>query len=520
MKTSTLILCFMGLIAYSAVGWGAGYDVGRETLKLAKLSKQSYGNGDDVVGYRQIAIKTERSGFAARAYHNATKNEFVIAFAGTDISSLRDWLTNIDSQFGTNPPRQHVEAEKFVDEVIQAIPEGSEVVLVGHSLGGNLAQFVGAKKLIDGTLEPDNLKVITFNPDDISWGLGRGFVQMMNESGVIDSDSIFTNICIEDDPVCNPNDNLGETIFLTPSSRSQGVHSIASVINIIEAFINTDTRENALANNLPDTSALQNMLTAGTNAGNSCIVAASPFTGQPPLPTVNNNEQRVYDNNANTGNNAREMVFTDGVILTPEVVDGEILAGFVRISADYGGNREDFSLHFTGQGDTNPFVYSIPLPRGDRKVTTIIRETSGGNRFHIYETPVIEGGSAPTSSDGITIDDADAFGDEGIYQIYVHDFGNRDQQGSTGLANSGTTVAITQNDNEIARYSVPSDGRDNTWQAIEFDTRTNTIGPTGNFRDINDPDRVPFNDPAVNGLVVDRDTFNSNNEPIEGSDGL
>lgn len=140
-------------------------------------------------------------------------------------------------------------------------------------------------------------------------------------------------------------------------------------------------------------------------------------------------------------------------------------------------------------------------------VTTVTREsTDESRRFHVYTSPS-NGVSAPSTGEVSRIPNADEFGEEGIYQIYVHDFSNRENTRTTDLANSGTTVRVF-NDGEVAfTIDVPSDGIGNAWQVLEADTRTQIVTPISDFRDIQNPERVPFNDPAIDGTVIDSTTL-------------
>ena len=70
---------------------------------------------------------------------------YVIAFRGTENSPnqfLNDWSANLSAAFGRTP-KQYALAEKYLSDLLQAIPSDIPIFAVGHSLGGGLAQQSG-----------------------------------------------------------------------------------------------------------------------------------------------------------------------------------------------------------------------------------------------------------------------------------------------------------------------------------------------------------------------------------------
>jgi Ca2+-binding RTX toxin-like protein len=89
-------------------------------------------------GWTQISQKTDATGFQAVAYKNAN-NEIVISYRGTD--ELKDVFTDLQLPFGHND--QYDAAKAFYKQVSDA-NQNAPISLTGHSLGGALAQLVGA----------------------------------------------------------------------------------------------------------------------------------------------------------------------------------------------------------------------------------------------------------------------------------------------------------------------------------------------------------------------------------------
>jgi hypothetical protein len=131
-------------------------------LELAHLAQGVYdGEGTDrfaPVGaddLRALGIDPSRltgpGGFQAQVYRDA-EGGYVLAFAGTDPTSVSDWATNV--QQGTGQlSAQHLQAIGLAQDLESAV--GAEhLVLTGHSLGGGLASTAAA-----ATGEP----AVTFN---------------------------------------------------------------------------------------------------------------------------------------------------------------------------------------------------------------------------------------------------------------------------------------------------------------------------------------------------------------------
>jgi hypothetical protein len=85
-----------------------------------------------------------KTGFAVRSYWvREGQNEpyVVVAFRGTNFTSWRDWI------FGNFPFNTHYrQGLAYVRTLREQLPEGTRIVLTGHSLGGAIATYVSLRE--------------------------------------------------------------------------------------------------------------------------------------------------------------------------------------------------------------------------------------------------------------------------------------------------------------------------------------------------------------------------------------
>ncbi|MDD9818917.1 MAG: hypothetical protein OXU61_12405 [Gammaproteobacteria bacterium] len=422
----------------------------------------------------------EGGGFHARTYYSKKRNEIVTAFEGT--KSIID----------LNPDYQTEAALAYAEDVLEMakLNSNTEVIFTGHSLGGFLAQVAGATF---------GNKAFTFNPA-VNRLAGFGSRTAPKMANVLEKGSYpnILNVFMADDQISGfLGVKAGESIDLDFSTGrdwefEHGIKYVVEKLEDLEAFYDRFKQEEALAQqsisrrpnpqtggrtSRADTRMLQNMLSANTNAGNSCIVAASAFTGQSSRQVQNDEQQRVYDT-ANTRNNAREEVHTDGTILeapvdivlnwgdTPSILDSHLTGP----STD--GRRFHIGWFDQGVRNSGQFLYTDRTGHG-----------AGGNNL----------------PEQTRINDLN----EGIYRFYVHDFTGsqtgrpEDLEGSTILVNSGATVSIhvagsrtIQGEGRnlgrtLWESTVPANGVGNTWHAFDLDSRTGVVEGKTEFRDRN-----------------------------------
>jgi len=93
------------------------------------------------------SVDTPQSAYWA-AYHNASQEQVIIAFKGTQIRHQRDLENDFDI-FQGKRPRALPQALAFVETVIAYLNKQgiqAEIILTGHSLGGTLAEYIALEK--------------------------------------------------------------------------------------------------------------------------------------------------------------------------------------------------------------------------------------------------------------------------------------------------------------------------------------------------------------------------------------
>ena len=146
--------------------------------EAARLAEYVYGNSGPlppgwtaspftVPGVVWREAPGSKTGFNSALYqrrrHDGTV-EYAYVTQGTDLGSLRDWITNLKQALG-GPTRQYARSVANARLLAQALPPGTDLTFVGHSLGGGLAS---ANALATG--RPG----ITFNAAGLSEATRRG----------------------------------------------------------------------------------------------------------------------------------------------------------------------------------------------------------------------------------------------------------------------------------------------------------------------------------------------------------
>jgi len=138
--------------------------------KLKELSIYTYhpNKQNPPEGYKIVHIKNNRkNGFDA--YVAEGKNEVIIAYRGTN--DIKD-ISQDFKMYYANKNLQIKDAQKIYD-FVKSEPQFKEkrIILTGHSLGGSLAQYVGAK---------NNVETATFN----AFGVGDIIVDEAKKMGI------------------------------------------------------------------------------------------------------------------------------------------------------------------------------------------------------------------------------------------------------------------------------------------------------------------------------------------------
>ena len=111
--------------------------------------------------FRLKAKMVKLSGFRAEIFEFDEYN--IIIFCGTN--SIRDWITNVQMIY--KKPKQFYEALEFV---LESYNQQKKMYIVGHSLGGAIAEYVG------NAINKDNIMVITFNGAGVAHLIKPNFI--------------------------------------------------------------------------------------------------------------------------------------------------------------------------------------------------------------------------------------------------------------------------------------------------------------------------------------------------------
>ena len=126
----------------------------RKAIEDAKLSLAAYHLSKTVDDWRRISDSgSDPNGLQAAAYERILANgkrEVVISFAGSRRSSQADWIIDINQGTGWGWPagwltnQRFDQALKFAERYVKEKDKdpNTTIWIVGHSLGGALAQYV------------------------------------------------------------------------------------------------------------------------------------------------------------------------------------------------------------------------------------------------------------------------------------------------------------------------------------------------------------------------------------------
>lgn len=126
-----------------------GQDAQEIDLELAQMAQDVYDlDSAGIAGWARLgdaelmaagidpaALEDSSTGFRAALYTNGD-GDHVLAFAGTDPTSLRDWAANLGQGLGMDTS-QYNQAVALAKDAKLAF--GDDLVITGHSLGGGLA---------------------------------------------------------------------------------------------------------------------------------------------------------------------------------------------------------------------------------------------------------------------------------------------------------------------------------------------------------------------------------------------
>lgn len=434
-------------------------------LPYAKLSNAVYERKESVGDWTRVSDEEKtftKGGFHASTYQNSKTGEFVIAFQGScgdghGLNCVADLAT--DAAGLVIPTPQHVAAMEYTTKMIEKY--GVNLKVTGHSLGGGLAQTVGAAL---------GLKTVTFNPAAVA-----NLTQKAPGAGKANN---IINIVMAGDLV-NPGSkllgahNFGETIslnFNVPSLNPLEEHSMNLMVEKIGAM--QKYYSDILSKNLPlqntSTTLLQNQLTAITQGGSSHIGSAALFTSyHTSTPSIINPvftaslknqtaaEQGVFANSQAYSSSAWQMVtgtvqthFTEGSSFGPiSAAGGGQITGLNNADVAYTHMTKEFqvpvgvkqvTLTLNGNFVTNEYpvylgsqyndygVVKLISPSGNATQVTAFKEVLNSSNFQnvsgLPSPMMATGGQTGFKSSTATIPVAN--GGKVVVDVQVHNVGD------------------------------------------------------------------------------------------------
>ena len=181
---------------------------------------------------------------------------------------------------------------------------------------------------------------------------------------------------------------------------------------------------------------------------------------------------------ANVGNFRTDQV---GKVVLPPMNDGAYrlvfsLNGYITTPIDFRvvGGGVDFNWYNISPAIPNT-DYRFVLEWGERPADLDIHfvKTGGSGAYHIsyYNTRRAEDGNAVLDRD-----DTSGYGPETVtigrldqnasYELYVHDYTNRNNTNSELLSRSGATLRVYSQNRLLATYHIPANGRGTRWNVL------------------------------------------------------
>lgn len=135
-------------------------------LAMVEVYNNKTKSGDLILNGKWEIVKVmndTNTGFSGKLYNEVGTSNYVFATAGTQVLSGKDWIANIEQQFGIDTV-QYNQALSIANNLSKEY-RNSNLIFVGHSLGGGLASTMSRSTGLDA---------ITFNSSALSHTLYKG----------------------------------------------------------------------------------------------------------------------------------------------------------------------------------------------------------------------------------------------------------------------------------------------------------------------------------------------------------
>lgn len=162
--------------SYSSITGDDNFDKNSKDF-LAYL-KEQFSECENIEGYEIIDFSmNEATGFQGGIYYNETTGDYVVVCRGTEFKSgneefYKDFVQTDVLEFGKDivPSAFYDTEELLIRAIDSAGGDHSKVHIVGHSLGGGIAQLLGSLE------DYKDIDVTTYNP--------VGVEHLLNEEGI------------------------------------------------------------------------------------------------------------------------------------------------------------------------------------------------------------------------------------------------------------------------------------------------------------------------------------------------
>lgn len=180
-----------------------------EILKQASVYSYDVNKNKMPNGYNLVGISSYDNGFYACVLKK--ENNIIIAYRGSN--DLQDWLGSNKNMLLSIKPDQVNNALKLYDQIHYEYPN-CNIELTGHSLGGSLAQVVGATR---------NVITVTFNAHGTKDFLKKYVVRIFEDK--------ITNYCNPKDWITtrNAKNHIGKCYEVNSKSDTNNPHKIENM---------------------------------------------------------------------------------------------------------------------------------------------------------------------------------------------------------------------------------------------------------------------------------------------------
>jgi hypothetical protein len=209
----------------------------KKDLELAYMAKDVYDDSNPqakdlaVMGWKRLnddevrdlglsaqALHPSDSDFRSAIYRNTDTGLYVVAFKGTDPTSIEDWLTDILQSI--NIPTPHYQRAIGIADKVRE--KNINVVFTGHSLGGGLASTACLEISADCEL---------FNPSGVS--LGTKILTKNKRAGVVRKVEVSGELLNTfQDVILGIPDSIGKESDVLPLNKN-GEMTVQDSLNII-----------------------------------------------------------------------------------------------------------------------------------------------------------------------------------------------------------------------------------------------------------------------------------------------